>query len=341
MAKITVIIPVYQVEQYLKRCVDSILTQTFTDFEMILVDDGSPDNCGNICDEYAKKDMRVRVIHKENGGLSSARNAGMAVATGEYLMFVDSDDYIHPQTMEILLYGIIKENADMAMGRLFYTDKDSQKCDVLNKEDYRILDKEAFWNMGYEGKDAFCQRAMCPAKLYRMKCIKEIRFHLDRKYEDVFWLSDTVGNLKKIVAYPYDIYYYYQHPGSIMHEKITYNSMKDAIDGRLYQFHACSRLFPQFISQEEEVFQRQHFKDLYRVLCLPKAEAKSILSLFIKDKARHKKCMPAKLPLGKRLVFGMLGILPYTLLIKLADYEFNLFNYVSTVILNRCKGWKK
>ena len=95
MCEISIIVPVYKVEKYLRKCVDSILAQTFTDFEVILVDDGSPDNSGKICDEYAEKDNRVRVIHKENGGLSSARNAGIDVARGKYLGFVDSLSLIH------------------------------------------------------------------------------------------------------------------------------------------------------------------------------------------------------------------------------------------------------
>lgn len=98
MPTISIIVPVYNVEAYLCRCIDSILAQTFTDFELILVDDGSPDNCSSICDEYAKKDSRIVVVHKENGGLSDARNTGLDIAKGEYIGFVDSDDFIHPQT---------------------------------------------------------------------------------------------------------------------------------------------------------------------------------------------------------------------------------------------------
>lgn len=100
MPTISVIVPVYKVEPYLRCCVDSILTQTFTDFELILVDDGSPDNCGAICDEYAEKDSRVHVIHKENGGLSSARNAGLEIANGDYVYFCDGDDYITETLLE-------------------------------------------------------------------------------------------------------------------------------------------------------------------------------------------------------------------------------------------------
>lgn len=109
MPQISVIVPVYNVEKYLHRCVDSILAQTFTDFELILVDDGSPDNCGAICDEYAAKDSRIRVIHKENGGVSSARNAGIDAAGGEYSTFIDSDDYVTAD----YLAGLMRTSADL------------------------------------------------------------------------------------------------------------------------------------------------------------------------------------------------------------------------------------
>ena len=115
MCEISIIVPVYKVEKYLKKCVDSILAQTFTDFELILVDDGSPDDSGKICEEYAEKDARVRVLHKENGGLSSARNAGIEVAKGKYLGFIDSDDYIAEDMYELLYNTIIKEDADLSI----------------------------------------------------------------------------------------------------------------------------------------------------------------------------------------------------------------------------------
>lgn len=105
---ISVIVPVYRVEPFLPRCLDSLRNQTYRNLEILLVDDGSPDNCGKICDEYAEKDHRFRVIHKENGGLSSARNAGLDAATGEFIGFVDSDDWIAPQMYETLLSALIK-----------------------------------------------------------------------------------------------------------------------------------------------------------------------------------------------------------------------------------------
>ena len=112
---ISIIVPVYKVEAYLDRCVQSILNQTFSDFELILVDDGSPDRCGQMCDAYAQGDRRVRVIHKKNGGLSDARNAGIDAARGEYLGFVDSDDEIAPDMYESLLQNLVHEKADMSI----------------------------------------------------------------------------------------------------------------------------------------------------------------------------------------------------------------------------------
>ena len=115
MPTISVVIPVYKVEAYLRNCVDSVLAQSFTDFELILVDDGSPDNCGAICDEYAALDPRVRVIHQENGGLSAARNNGVKHSQGPYVTFVDSDDMLHPQTLELLYSGMRKTGAEITI----------------------------------------------------------------------------------------------------------------------------------------------------------------------------------------------------------------------------------
>ena len=110
---ISVIVPIYNVEKYLERCVESIINQTYKNLEIILVDDGSPDNCPQMCDDYAKKDSRIKVVHKKNGGLSDARNAGMKVATGEYVSFIDSDDYISLDFYETLLETIVDNDSDI------------------------------------------------------------------------------------------------------------------------------------------------------------------------------------------------------------------------------------
>lgn len=115
MSKISVIIPIYNVEKYLKRCIDSVLAQTFQDFECILVDDGSPDRCGEICEEYKQKDSRIKVIHQENQGLGSARNSGLAIATGEFVCFIDSDDWIEPNYLKIMEEHTRAYNVDIVM----------------------------------------------------------------------------------------------------------------------------------------------------------------------------------------------------------------------------------
>ena len=126
MPEISIIVPVYNVEKYLQRCVDSILAQTFSDFELLLVDDGSPDNCGEICDWYATQDDRVHVIHQKNGGLSAARNAGIDWAfsnsDSQWLNFIDSDDWVHPQYLEVLKNAVDKDGTDLSITKLHRTD---------------------------------------------------------------------------------------------------------------------------------------------------------------------------------------------------------------------------
>ena len=123
---ISVIVPVYNIEAYLRKCIDSILAQTYTNLEIILVDDGSTDNSGEICNEYAAKDARIRVIHKGNGGLSSARNTGIDIATGKYIGFVDSDDYLAPDMYEKLLGAIVNNHADISVCNVHHVDENEE-----------------------------------------------------------------------------------------------------------------------------------------------------------------------------------------------------------------------
>ena len=116
MSTVSIIVPIYKVEDYIRECIDSILAQTYPDFELILVDDGSPDSCGRICDDYAKRDNRIKVVHKVNGGLTSARNAGLEVAKGEWIMHVDGDDWIEPDMIESLIEAAQITGADMVIG---------------------------------------------------------------------------------------------------------------------------------------------------------------------------------------------------------------------------------
>ena len=174
--KVSIIVPVYKVEKYLNRCVDSILAQTFTDFECILVDDGSPDGCPAICDEYAKKDNRIKVIHQENKGVSAARNAGLDMAKGEYILFVDSDDWIDESTVQSLL--MISEDADIIM------------CGFSIEYEDGTTFQENSGNKKLEGSDILGEfildniRPEACGKLYRLELFSDTRFDETIKYAE-------------------------------------------------------------------------------------------------------------------------------------------------------------
>ena len=131
--KISVIIPLYKVEKYIRGCIDSVISQTYRNLEIILVDDGSPDACGKICDEYAEKDSRIKVVHRKNGGLSAARNTGINFATGKYIAFVDGDDHIHPDMYSQLHFSILQSGADIAICNFLYVDESGKKIIDANK----------------------------------------------------------------------------------------------------------------------------------------------------------------------------------------------------------------
>lgn len=208
---ISVIVPVYKVEKYLSRCVDSILAQTYSDLEIILVDDGSPDRCGEICDEYAKKDARIRVIHKSNGGLSDARNAGIEAATGEFICFIDSDDYIAASMLMRLTQLQQQCNADIACCGV---------CDVYEGRHYTAKsDSKTICYTGKEAlKDTLAGRNMAGTicnKLIRMKILGEHRFLVGKIYEDAFFMPKLMLAAKCVAATTEPLYFYWHRKGSI------------------------------------------------------------------------------------------------------------------------------
>ena len=209
---ISIIVPVYNVEKYLKQCVDSILAQTFSDIEIILVDDGSPDECPKICDEYQKKDARVRVIHKSNGGLSDARNAGIKAAKGEYIGFVDSDDYIAPDMYEKLYKMMNDTGADMAVCQAVIVTDDSS-AQYTDSDEIKLLDKdEALYRM-------ICKRLFTVNswnKLYKKNLFNNIMFPVNMLYEDLATTYKLIDKCKTVVYSPMKKYAYRQRAGSIM-----------------------------------------------------------------------------------------------------------------------------
>ena len=235
MAEVSIIVPVYQVEKYIRQCVDSILAQTFTDFELILVDDGSKDQSGQICDEYAGLDERVKVIHKVNGGLSDARNKGMDWASGNYFMFVDSDDYIAPTMIECLYESIVNENADIAVcNYLYYFENDRSKNFATNIKSEVLSGAEIFYKRKNERNYGIWTVAW--NKLYKSEVFGNIRFRFGKYHEDEFWANDIYQMDIKVVTIPECLYYYRQRDNSIMGKKSFARNIDilDALQERLY-----------------------------------------------------------------------------------------------------------
>ena len=213
MPKISVIVPVYNVEKYLYKCINSILEQTFNEFELILVNDGSTDNSGNICDEYAIKDRRVIVIHKENGGLSSARNAGLDIAKGSYISFIDSDDWIARDMYETLFDVGLKNDLDIVQcGYTSVYENSEIKADVYSEEIMFIHDNEILIKFFFN-KDI--TSIVCD-KIYKKQLFMEIRFPVGQLLEDAFILSDIYSNAESMAVLKNVKYYYLQREGSIM-----------------------------------------------------------------------------------------------------------------------------
>lgn len=225
MSTISVVIPVYRTEAYLDRCVASVLAQTHKDLDVILVDDGSPDKCGEICDGYAKADSRVRVFHQHNQGLSAARNAGIAAARGEYIGFVDSDDWIRADMYQRLLSNIISFNAQLA------------SCASLRVFDGRAPVKQIASPFAMSGKEALANMLTGAGtgghtawnKLYSISLFNGVRYPAGRLFEDAFTTYRLYYQCDTVAYDPEQCYYYYQRPGSITGRGFSKRAM-DALE---------------------------------------------------------------------------------------------------------------
>ena len=207
--KVSVIVPVYNVEKYLERCVHSILNQTHTNLEIVLVNDGSKDSSGTICDAFEKKDSRIKVVHQKNGGLSAARNTGLNHATGDFIAFIDSDDWIELDMFEIMLNYAFKHELDIIECDIQYTSKEKIKTDptffIENKEDaaIRIIENRFF---------SVCRR------IYSFDIIKNMRFIENYIYEDMLFTSELIRSIEKVGYIKKPFYnYFIENDTSIMH----------------------------------------------------------------------------------------------------------------------------
>lgn len=244
---ISVIVPIYCVEKYLQRCIDSLINQTYKNLEIILVDDGSPDNCPKMCDDYAKNDSRVKVIHKKNGGLSDARNAGMTVAAGELISFIDSDDYISNDFFEIMYKTMAAEKSDIVECSVvkFYEDNhfdaytdDNNLSSFSTVEALSALISEApfhqhVWN-----------------KLYKTEIVRDITFPVGKLNEDEFWTYQAFGNAKKVTKINKTKYFYFQRKDSIMGKKYGIKRL-DALEGKANRQKYIVENYPELILQSK------------------------------------------------------------------------------------------
>ena len=222
---ISVVVPVYKVEKYLKRCVDSILNQTFKDYELILVDDGSPDNCPLMCDELAKKHNHIHVIHQKNGGLSAARNSGIEWALknsdSEWITFIDSDDWVHPQYLESMLNANLKNNTQVCMGQFYFTEEYTLETDENPEDSIKCVRTE----------DAFTDETLDPnsacARLYKKALFKEIRYPVGKLHEDRYTTYKVLFQFKKTSVVAYPLYYYFENSDGITHSKWNARKLDD------------------------------------------------------------------------------------------------------------------
>ena len=306
MPTISVIVPVYNVEKYLCCCVDSILAQTFTDIEVLLVDDGSTDGSGAICDEYAQKDSRVRVFHKANGGVSSARNLGLDEATGKFFLLCDSDDVIHPQLLSMAVSEIDQNELDCLIYGYSCVDEEKTfeevRKEIRKKETVELMNREQVFREILRGQRF---RMLACNKLYRAELWESIRYPVGRKYGDDTSVTYRLMDLCQKVGYVETPYYYYRmRTGSALHSTLSEKNLQlfDAYNEMLVYFEknhpqlredACSayvvRIFDFLAelkknSEKEELLQvlrKQMKRNFGKLLKWGKATGKQKLLLYL------------------------------------------------------------
>ena len=249
---ISIVIPVYRVEKYLNKCIDSVLAQLYDNLEIILVDDGSDDNCPQICDQYACIDCRIKVIHKDNGGLSSARNSGIDIAKGKYICFIDSDDYIDENYVQKLYDALVLNNADISICAFSEMDEKGNQLDGNKRLPNTILDKEDLYRKNLVPDISWCM-GVAWNKLYKIQLFDNVRYPEHKWHEDDFVSHHIYDNINKAVFIEDKLYYYVQHSGSITSNKRSLKhldkieAMQDRIEfalntNRTYLIDRCDKV---------------------------------------------------------------------------------------------------
>lgn len=216
---ISVIVPVYNVEKYLKKCLDSIVNQTYKNLEIIIVDDGSTDNSGLICDEYSKNDSRIKVIHKKNGGLSDARNVGLDNANGKYISFIDSDDYIEENMIICLYHDCEDNNCQMASSNKIYELENEKKYYTKEVIKSEVVNKEMAL------KNLLLNDPSVANKLFNKELFNDIRFIKGKLYEDILTTPNLIEKCDNVFLDEKYFYHYIQHENSIIHNNFSKKKM--------------------------------------------------------------------------------------------------------------------
>jgi len=244
MPLISVIVPVYKVEAYLDKCISSIVNQTYTNLEIILIDDGSPDNCPAMCDAWAEKDSRIKVIHKENGGAGLARNVGIDIAQGEIISFIDSDDYIALHMYEHLI-KLMNDDVDIAECELLETESDDAPLEM--GADAAVLCCTAEDALLHHIQDRIFRQTP-PNKLYRRSTIGDIRFPVGNRIDDEFFTYRVIANCRKLAHSDRRMYAYRQQSSSVMHLSFALSRLQ-AIDAKCQRLGLIQNRFPSLVSQ--------------------------------------------------------------------------------------------
>lgn len=241
---ISIIVPVYNISKYLERCIHSIIAQSYKNIEIVLINDGSTDNSGQLCDLYKDKDKRVRVVHKTNGGLSSARNTGLSVIKGEYLGFVDGDDFVDKYMYETLLKAMLHNNADVVQTGYHHTDEHGRIADTRTF-------KEATYNNLTDMFIAFFEKQNIHVgvwtKLYKSKIFKNIRFFEGHVFEDYAILPNILNECEKFVVIDGAFYNYAHNPESITRNKVTLDIIKSRFAVPMYVLNCMENIDKKYI----------------------------------------------------------------------------------------------
>lgn len=250
MDLVSVIVPVYNVEKYLSICIKSIIGQTYSNLQIILIDDGSPDKSADICDDWSKKDSRITVIHKKNGGLSDARNVGIAHAKGDYVCFVDSDDILAPDYISSLYNAIIKFNVKLSVCDIqCFRDNEINKFVVKEHNIHVFTSEQALADIIHGGKEI---RAIACNKMYGKEILQNECFVYGKHHEDEFFTYRIIDKTEKIAYVDAPLYFYRQHEGSIM-STFTIKRL-DALEAYLERMQLLKEKYPRLYVEDKISF---------------------------------------------------------------------------------------